>query len=727
MTILKIMKKFAAPHRFAAFLLLITVSATPIVLAMSDGDRFYDAERFTEWQVVGPDGGDVRSIAVDPRDKDHLLITTGDGQIHTSSDAGKTWRMLANLNQPQLVLDQLLFDSRDSKTIYVSGHRGKRAGGFFRSADGGVTWKESKDLRNEAINAMTQAKDDPNLIFVGSTNGVWLSKDSGEDFELISSTTMPKDVNSLEVDPKKSTTIYAGTSWRPYKSTDSGKNWHLIKSGMIDDSDIFAITVNSKDNDHLIASACSGIYESRNGGEEWKKIQGIPSTSRRTRAIVQHPSQEGTVFAGTTQGFWMSNTGGKTWMLTTQRNLEVNSIAVHPDMPNRVFIGTNNYGVMVSMDGGKNFVQSNNSFTSRFTYAITADAAQPNRLYAMTQNTATGGGFVFYSADSGHNWIQAKGIDVNRVSPFSILQDRATPATLYMGTNLGIFRSLDSGVSWALIEPPKVAKKPVRKGVAAKGAKAKAPVKPKPAAAKPDATADAPQIVPVLTEKVKVLSYTEDGKNGMLAGTDNGLYRTYDISKGWEKLPFGDGVSSNIFVIHQSPLVPGTIWVGTAGSGVIVSRDDGKTWEKVNVVPENTPVSSIMTDPKRPNNMYVGSIHSFYVSRDGGRSWQRKGSGLPLGDYTSILIDPNNPDEIFVSSALESDGGIFYSDDAGNKWKRIDSKDMRIPSRRVWSMTFDPQDPKRIFAGSHSSGVYVIERRMDTAKAGSEAASGESK
>jgi photosystem II stability/assembly factor-like uncharacterized protein len=298
-----------------------------------------------------------------------------------------------------------------------------------------------------------------------------------------------------------------------------------------------------------------------------------------------------------------------------------------------------------------------------------------------------------------------------------------------MGTNLGIYRSLDSGVTWALIEPPKTAKKPVRKGVAAKAAKTKAPATPKQAAAKPaaDTTAAGPQTIPVLTEKVKVLSYTEDGKNGMLAGTDNGLYRTYDLSKGWEKLPFGEGISANVFVIHQSPLVPGTIWIGTAGSGVIVSRDDGKTWEKINVVPENTPVSSIMTDPKRPNNMYVGSIHSFYVSRDGGRSWQRKGSGLPLGDYTSILIDPNNPDEIFVSSALESDGGIFYSDDAGNKWKRIDSKDMRIPSRRVWSMTFDPQDPKRIFAGSHSSGVYVIERRQDTAKAGSEAGSGQPK
>ncbi|MCV4939935.1 hypothetical protein OFC17_34695, partial [Escherichia coli] len=81
---------------------------------------------------------------------------------------------------------------------------------------------------------------------------------------------------SLAVDPKDISTIYAGTSWRPYKSTDNGKSWRLIKNGMIDDSDIFAITIDSRDNSHIIASACSGIYESFNAGENWKKIQGIP-------------------------------------------------------------------------------------------------------------------------------------------------------------------------------------------------------------------------------------------------------------------------------------------------------------------------------------------------------------------------------------------------------------------------------------------------------------------
>ncbi|MDQ6787078.1 MAG: hypothetical protein M3033_09755, partial [Acidobacteriota bacterium] len=93
----------------------------------------------------------------------------------------------------------------------------------------------------------------------------------------------------------------------------------------------------------------------------------------------------------------------------------------------------------------------------------------------------------------------------------------------------------------------------------------------------------------------------------------------------------------------------------------------------------------------------------------------RRGGNLPLGNYTSILINPHNTDEIYVSSALESDGGIYFSSNAGSNWDRIDSKDMKLPSRRIWSMAFDPNDSNRIFAGTHSSGVYRIERKISTA------------
>jgi photosystem II stability/assembly factor-like uncharacterized protein len=705
-----------------ALLVLIIATVSLPALASDDENIFRDPAKFSDWEVVGPSGGDVRTVTIDPRDKNRLHISTMDGQIHTSADGGKRWMLLASLEQPQLILDQLFVDSRDSNVIYTSGHRGKRAGGFFKSVDAGRTWKEAKELRKEAIHAMTQASDDPNMLFVGTTNGVWVSKNSGDDWQKIDSATMPVNVNSMAIDPRRNTTIYAGTWWRPYKSTDSGKSWRLIKTGMIDDSDVFAVTIDPRNAEHIIASACSGIYESFNGGERWAKIQGIPSQSRRTRDIVQHPSVPGTVYAATTEGFWMTTNGGKSWSLTTQRNLEINSIAVHPEEPNRIFIGTNNYGVMVSNDGGRNFLPTNDNFTSRFTYSVVPDVAQSNRLYATTHNTSSGGGFFFTSMDGGKSWTQAKGLDINRISSFTVLQDRVDPTRMFLGTNAGIFRSLDRGMSWTLMTPPKP--KPVRRTAAARRTRGKVAAKP---AAKPKADDQKPgeeaaaKLTPAFTEKVKVLAFTEDDKNGIFAGTDNGLYRTYDVDKGWEKLPFGEGLNENVFVVYSSPLVPGTIWVGTATSGVIVSQDDGKTWTRAEGLPLGIPVSAIVSDPTRPNYLYVGTMQSIYLSRDGGRTWNRTRGTLPLGNYASILIDPNNPDEIFAASALESDGGVFYSSDAGVKWKRVDSKEMKIPSRRVWTMAFDPSDSNTIFAGSHSSGVYRIHRRQDAAAAGEKA------
>ena len=147
----------------------------PVSTLAADGDVYRDPEKFSDWQVVGPNGGDVREVTIDPRDKDRLYLSTMDGQIYTSGDAGKTWRMLVNLDQPRSVLDQLFVDSRDSKIIYASGNRGKLPGGFFKSSDGGISWKESKQLQSEAIHAMAQATDNPNMLFVGTLDGVWVS------------------------------------------------------------------------------------------------------------------------------------------------------------------------------------------------------------------------------------------------------------------------------------------------------------------------------------------------------------------------------------------------------------------------------------------------------------------------------------------------------------------------------------------------------------------------
>ena len=693
---------------FAIFCICLTFTTARAGDSPSD-----PASRFLNWQMLGPSGGDVRSIAIDPKDSRRLFISTLDGQVYRSENSGSSWELIGNFNISQLVLDQLIVDSRDSNIIYTSGHRHKQPGGFFKTTDGGRTWKEAKELKNEAIHSMTQSDLDPNVITVGTTNGVWISNDAGDSWKKIQSETMPVNVGSMAIDPRDNKTIYAGTWWRPYKSTDGGNSWRLIKDGMIDDSDIFAITIDSRNPDHIIASACSGIYESFNAGEKWRKIQGIPSQSRRTRDILQHPTRPGTIYAATTEGFWMSVNGGKSWAMTTQRNLEINSIAVHPDEPDKVYIGTNNYGVMLSTDGGKNFAPTNGNFSSRFAYSVTADIETPNRLYATTINTATGGGFIFISDNNGATWSPSvKNFDTNRTTAYSLVQDRANPNTIYLGTNFGIFKSLDRGVSWEHITLPKppVQKKPVaRKN--SRNARAKAALKPKPTPA-PEPVDDG--IVQVIGDKINVMTHTEDGKNGYLVGTNNGLYRTYDMSKGWEKISFGENLNHQVLVIYTSPLEPQTMWVGTATSGILVSRDDGETWSKIpsgqNGIPDGVPVSAIAKNPRKPGYMYVGTTQTFYMSKDGGKTWTRRGGNLPLGNYASILVNPNDGDEVYVASALDISGGIFYSDNAGWDWKRIDPKNRSMASSRVWTMMFDPNNPNRLFVGTHSSGIYRVDQ-----------------
>src|SRR6266581_2074710 len=118
---------------------------------------------------------------------------------------------------------------------------------------------------------------------------------------------------------------------------------------------------------------------------------------------------------------------------------------------------------MVSVDGGKNFVPTNTGFSGRFVNAILPDREVPNRIYATTINTTTGGGFFFVSTDGGASWQPSMRNMPPRLIGYSILQDEKDANTIYLGTNLGLYRSVDRGLSWSAVSGQKP---PVRKRAA---------------------------------------------------------------------------------------------------------------------------------------------------------------------------------------------------------------------------------------------------------------------
>jgi photosystem II stability/assembly factor-like uncharacterized protein len=719
---------------------LLTLSRAPSALA---GTRPLDttqdaAARPMSWSVSGPMGGDARDLAMDPSDPHRLLMGTIDGQIYETRDGGRTWARVNNFNRPGLYIDHIIIDPRDPATVYVAAHKHKQPGGFFKTTDGGQTWRESQQLKTEALHSLTQSPSAPDILVAGSNRGVYRSRDAGETWEQLETSAYPdiRNVESLAVDPRSPDHIYVGTWHLPWKTEDGGRTWKSIKTGMIDDSDVFAIEIDQRNPDHVIASACSGIYESKNGGALWRKVQGIPSQSRRTRDILQHPAHSNVIFAGTTEGFWRSADGGTSWMLTTSRTLEINAIAVHPKEPQTIYIGTNNYGVMISRDGGRNFAPSNEGYSGRRAYFLLPDRERAGRVYAATINTATGGGFFFVSNDGGETWQPSMRNMPSRLIAYSILQDRADANVIYLGTNLGLYRSADRGASWAPLgapaDKPAPARRPARRRAAPqrRPAAAAQPARPAPAMSAtraddrvrraqsvlaglgysvgvPDGVAGTRTVAAIRRFQAdKELPQTGrlDDQTLVALGLAGGK-TTLDEAKAAQAAPVALTDSINELALYYKP--DGTTGMFAAtNKGLFRTDDPAKGWTRIRYgdgIDERT--LTISTHPNEPQVVWVGTSTSGVLnSRDGGQTWRRVEDVKSVAPINVIRQDPKRSAYVYVGTTQM----LYLSHDGGEKWM---FRGGGLPWGSYTSILINPHDPDEMFAASafenpENNGVF---------------------
>src|SRR3954465_5836260 len=89
-----------------------------------------------DWVALGPDGGDARSLAMDPSDPSHIFLGTSAGELFVSQDGGASWARLAHIGSGNdLVVDQIEIDPTNSAVMY--------AGVWSIEGNGGGVWKSS--------------------------------------------------------------------------------------------------------------------------------------------------------------------------------------------------------------------------------------------------------------------------------------------------------------------------------------------------------------------------------------------------------------------------------------------------------------------------------------------------------------------------------------------------------------------------------------------------------
>src|SRR5919107_2788508 len=95
------------------------------------------------WVPVGPDGGDVRTLTLDPHASNRVLLTTSAGMIFESNNGGVNWTRLARLgDRNDYVIDSLIFQPTRENVVFAGAWsvEDNRSGDVLKSLDGGRTW-----------------------------------------------------------------------------------------------------------------------------------------------------------------------------------------------------------------------------------------------------------------------------------------------------------------------------------------------------------------------------------------------------------------------------------------------------------------------------------------------------------------------------------------------------------------------------------------------------------
>ena len=169
-------------------------------------------------------------------------------------------------------------------------------------------------MQGESVRALAIAPSNPDVVVAGTLTGVFRSRrrrappGSGSAPRATPRSATWSRWPSI---PATRTSSTWGPGTCPGRPWTAGGTWQSVKTGMINDSDIFTITLDKRNPQVVYATACSGMYRSFDGGgalheDPWHPVQ-QPADARPSRRTPSAPTP---CYAGTTEGLWASDDGG---------------------------------------------------------------------------------------------------------------------------------------------------------------------------------------------------------------------------------------------------------------------------------------------------------------------------------------------------------------------------------------------------------------------------------
>ena len=527
--------------------------------------------------------------------------------VFRSIDGGESWERVLYTGDKAGAAD-LSMDPNNPRVLFASVWEALREpwmltsggpdSGLYKSSDGGDTWSELTAGLPDGIKGRIGVAVSPSgpaqvwALVEADQGGLFRSDDGGSSWELVNDDPTllqrPFYFNHVFVDPTDPETLYV-LNLRFRKSTDGGKTFNEIEMPHADHHDLW---IDPRNPHRMVTGNDGGATVSFNGGATWSSVYNQPTSQFYHVAVdsqfpyrVYGTQQDNSAVSVPSR----SVKGPIEWADCYKVGAsECGHIAVRPDDPNIVYSGAPSYSsenllrydhrtgrsqnISVWPEFNNGWGVKDQKYRFQWTFPIVISPHDPNVLYVA-------GNVVFRSTDEGSSW-QAISPDLTRNDP-SKMDAAGRPITVdttgveYYCTIFAFAESPhEQGVFWAGSDDGLV-------HISQDGGATWQNVK--------------PAGLPEWSQISMIEPSPHDPASAYMAATryklDDArpyLYKTTDYGQTWTDI--ADGIPEHDFtrVVREDTVRRGLLYAGTE-TGLYLSYDDGASWRSISANPGSVP------------------------------------------------------------------------------------------------------------------------------------------
>ncbi len=398
-----------------------------------------DGGRSFQRQDLGIYESSIRAVAVSPQDPQTVAVGITEGVLVTR-DSGKSWQRINRGYRSLHDVHSLAFDPLDPELLFVGtwrlGWRTPDLGKRWIPIHDGMFW--DSDLFSLQIDPA-----DPQVIFAGACSGIYRSLNRGDQWVRLKNGLPPeaKRTRVVRIDPGNRRVVYAGTTEGLFRSEDHGDSWRAL----IPDIVVNALIIDPRDSNRLILGTDdAGVLRSFDGGRSFEPAN-TGFIQRQISAVAGRPGSPDEVFAAVALdaaygGFFASRDRGRHWEPYNDGLGDAVAL-IRSILPSRqsptVYLGTSR-GLFrgVPFRNAWQRVPGTERLTVNGLEFGTPDEAQLFLACREGLYRLTGSGRL----------VRVK-IPVYEREVFAIAREGSR---LYLGTEMGVFRSDDGGEKWTI-------------------------------------------------------------------------------------------------------------------------------------------------------------------------------------------------------------------------------------------------------------------------------------